>query len=268
MMARPTWKGHISFGLVNIPVTLYTGEKKADLSFNLIDSRNMARVRYERVNEETGEEVPWGDIVKGFEFEEGNYVVLDDEDFKRAAPEATKSIDIEAFVDREAIDPVYFEKPYFLVPDKKGEKGYVLLRETLQKQNKAGIARVVIRTREHLAALMVEGDALVLMLLRFQQELRDPAEFDLPKGSLKEYKISAKELDLAETLVEAMSGEWKPEQYEDKYRAELMEWIEKKIRAGETAEPAVPEEEVEEEAEPVDIMALLQMSVQQTGNGR
>ena len=122
-MARPTWKGHISFGLVNIPVTLYTGEKKADLSFNLIDSRNMARVRYERVNEETGEEVPWGEIVKGFEFEEGNYVVLDDEDFKRAAPEATKSIDIEAFVDREAIDPLYFEKPYYLVPEKKGEKG-------------------------------------------------------------------------------------------------------------------------------------------------
>ena len=267
-MARPIWKGNISFGLVNVPVTLYSAEQKTDLHFNLIDSRNNARVRYERVNEETGEEVPWDQIVKGYAYDEDNYVLLQDEDFQRAAPEATKMIEIQGFVDRDQVEAIYFEKPYYLVPDKKGEKGYVLLRETLRDKNKLGIARVVIRTREYLAALLVDGDALVLDLMRFYQELRDPEQFDLPGRDLRTYQISAKELDLAEKLIEAMAERWHPEQYHDVYREELMDWINKKIRAGETTEP-VGEPVVEPEAtEPVDIMDLLQRSVQSAEKSR
>ncbi len=138
-MARPVWKGHISFGLINIPVTLYSAERRSDLHFRMLDSRNMAKVRYERVNEDTGEEVPWDQIVKGFEHGDGNYVVLDDEDFKKAAVEATQSVDLEGFVEAKAIDYVYFDKPYYLVPGKKAEKGYVLLRETLRRTGKVGV---------------------------------------------------------------------------------------------------------------------------------
>src|SRR5687768_6241532 len=165
-MARPIWKGHISFGLVNVPVTLYSGEQRADLSFRLLDSRNAARIRYERVNEETGEEVPWDKIIKGYEYDNGNYVLLSDEEIENASPELTRTIEIEQFVDMQDIDVRYFDKPYVLVPDKKGEKGYVLLREAIREAGKAGIAKVVIRARQYLAALIAQGDALVLQLLR------------------------------------------------------------------------------------------------------
>jgi hypothetical protein len=152
-MARPIWNGTISFGLLNVPVQLYSGERSVDLHFRMLDSRDKSPVRYERVNSETGEEVPWKEIVKGFEYSKGSYVVIDEEDLRKAAPESTETVDIEAFVDRADIDPMYFEKPYYLVPGKKAEKGYVLLREVLEKTGKIGIARVVIRTRQYLAAL-------------------------------------------------------------------------------------------------------------------
>src|SRR3989339_1380560 len=180
-MARPIWKGHITFGLVNIPVTLYSAEKRDELHFKLLDSRNKARVHYERVNEETGEEVPWSEVVKAFEYDKGNYVLVEEEDFKRAAPEATQAVEIQDFVDREDVDYVYYDKPYYLMPGKKGEKGYVLLREILRRTGKVGISKVVIRTRQYLDALLAEGDALVLELLRFDQEVRKPEEFDLPQ---------------------------------------------------------------------------------------
>jgi len=171
-MARPVWKGHISFGLVNVPIVLYSAERRADISFQLIDSRNAARVRYERVNEETGEEVPWDRVVKGFEYEDGNYVLLSEGELENASAELTRTIEIEQFVDLANIGIRFFDRPYILAPASKGEKGYVLLREAISKAGKAGIARVVIRARQYLAAVVVENDALVLELLRYAQELR------------------------------------------------------------------------------------------------
>lgn len=267
-MPRPIWKGSISFGLVNIPITLFPAERQYDLHFQMIDSRNHARVRYQRVNEVTGEEVPWSEIVKGYEFEDGNYVLLSDEDFRQADREAAKTIEIKDFVDIKAIDFAYFDKPYYLVPDKGGEKGYVLLREALRRKGKVGIARVVIRTKEYLAALIPEGDALVLDLLRYHRQLRDLGEYAIPHGDLEDFKVTRKELDLAETLVESMAAEWEPEKYHDEYRDSLMAWIEKKAREGKIE--ALPEERAEEAAEGakvIDMMALLKKSLQEKGTG-
>jgi DNA end-binding protein Ku len=246
-MARPVWKGHISFGLVNVPIVLYSAERRVDLSFKLIDSRNAARIRYERVNEETGEEVPWDRIVKGFEYEDGNYVLLSEGELANASAELTRTIEIEQFVELSDIDLRYFDRPYVLAPGSKGEKGYVLLREAIAAAGKAGIARVVIRARQYLAALVVEGEALVLELLRYAQELRPLEEFDLPAGDLKKHKVSKQEIALASQLIDGMTGAWEPEQFEDEYRAALMDLIERKIKSGQTE--AVEDVEVEEEEE-------------------
>ena len=215
MAARPIWNGTITFGLLNIPVQLMPGERHVDLHFRMLDSRNNARIRYERVNEETGEEVPWKEVVKAFEYDKGNYVVLDKEDFAKAAPESTESVDIEAFVDATDIGPEYFEKPYYLVPAKKAEKGYVLLRETLKRLKTAGLARVVIRTREYLALVLPRDDALLLMLLRYPQEIVAEDEYAFPDKKISAYRVSQKELDMAETLVKSMVGKWKPDAYKD-----------------------------------------------------
>src|SRR5262245_2347310 len=177
-MARPIWQGQIAFGLVNIPVGLYSVERRTDVNFHLVDSRNSARVRYERVNEETGEEVPWDKVAKAYEYDGGNYVVLSDKEVEKAVVEMTKTIEIERFVELEEIDPLYFSKPYYLVPTKGGDKGYVLLREAMADSGRAGICQVVIRTRQYLAAVVARGNALVLDLLRYDAELRKPDEFD------------------------------------------------------------------------------------------
>jgi DNA end-binding protein Ku len=268
-MARPIWKGHITFGLVNIPVTLYSAENRNELRFRLLDSRNKARVHYERINEETGEEVPWSEVVRAYEYDGGNYVLLEEEDFRRAAPEATQAVEIQDFVDREDIAYVYFDKPYYLLPGKKGEKGYVLLREVLKRTGKVGISKVVIRTRQYLSALIAEGDALVLEILRFHQELRKPEEFDLPKGELKEYQISEREVDMAVKLVENMTSPWNPEKYHDEYREALMKWIDEKITKGEGYRPEVPPEEEERVgAEVINLMDVLKKSVERTEKER
>jgi len=268
-MPRPIWKGSISFGLVNIPITLFPAERQFDLHFQMIDSRNHARVRYKRVNEVTGEEVPWNEIVKGYEFEDDNYILLSDEDFKQADREASKLIEIEDFVEIDAIDYAYYDKPYYLVPGKGGEKGYVLLREALRRKGKVGIARVVIRTKEYLAALIPEGDALVLDLLRYHQQLRDLDEYAIPHGELEDFKVTRKELDLAETLVESMAADWEPEKYHDEYRDALMAWIEKKASEGRTE--ALPEEKEAEAAaeggKVIDMMSLLKKSLEEKGEG-
>lgn len=265
-MPRPIWKGHISFGLVSIPITLYSAEKRFDLHFKLLDSRDKAKIRYSRVNEVTGEEVPWDQIVKGYEYDDDKYVLIDDEEFKKVAVEATRTIEIEDFVEHDSIDHVYFDKPYFVVPDKKNQKGYVLLREVLRNSGKVGIARVVIHTREYLSALFVADDILVLELLRFEQELRSPEEFELPGNDLSDYKVTKKEVELAEKLVESMTIKWRPDKYQDEYRAELMEWIQKKAEAGglEVA-PETAEEPEEEGGKVIDMMELLKKSVE--GNG-
>ena len=231
MTGRPIWNGTITFGLLNIPVQLMPGERHVDLHFRMLDSRDNARIRYERVNEETGEEVPWNEVVKAFEYDKGNYVVLEKEDFARAAPESTESVDIEAFIDAGDVGPEYFERPYYLVPAKKAEKGYVLLRETLKRLKTAGLARVVIRTREYLALVLPRDNALLLMLLRYPQEIVADDEYAFPDKKISAYRVSAKELDMAESLVKSMVGKWKPDEYHDDFRARLTKVIEARIKA-------------------------------------
>ena len=262
-MARPIWTGTLSFGLLNVPVSLMSGERRTDLHFRMLDSRDRKPVRYERVNAETGEEVPWKDVVKAYEYDKGSYVVLEESDIKAAAPESHETVEVETFIDAAAIDPRYYEKPYVLVPAKKAEKGYVLLRETLRKGNRVGIARVVIRTREYLAAVMPQGDALILMLLRYPQELVDPADYALPEGKAADYRVTAKELQMAEQLIDSMSGSWNPDDYKDEFRDRLQAIIRKRIKSKEGTAQIEDDAEAPEEATTnvVDFMSLLQQSL-------
>lgn len=261
-MARGLWKGAISFGLVHIPVSLHSAEKRNTLDFTLLDRRDFAPVGYKRVNKQTGEEVPWDQIVKGYEYEEGSYVALSEEDFKRANVEATQTVDILAFVDAADVSPVYYDTPYYLAPGKRGEKGYALLREALRRSGKVAVAHVVIRTRQYVALLMPVGPLLVLNTLRYQNEIRPTDDLELPEDA----KASAREVDMALRLVKEMSEKWKPENYHDTYREDILARIEKKVKAGETRQVAEPEGEAEAEAprkgaEIIDLMALLKRSV-------
>jgi DNA end-binding protein Ku len=261
-MARGLWKGAISFGLVNVPVELYSAQKKSsELDMTMLDKRDLSPVGYKRVNKATGKEVPWDDVVKGYEYKDDKYVVLSEEDFRRANPEASKTVDIQAFVELSSIEPQHFDTPYYLVPGKRGEKAYALLRETLKKAGKAGIATVVIRTKQYLAALIAQDELLILETLRYADELKEASEL---KDKLKDGKVTSKELDMAMRLVEDMSDEWKPEKYKDTYRHDLMKRIEEKVKAGETEEITEPEKErrPEKGAEVIDLMQLLKKSVE------
>lgn len=262
-MSRATWEGQLEFGLISIPVALYSSERTSELTFHLVDGRDNARIRNVRINQETGNEVPWDQIVRAFEHAEGQYVLLKEEDFARAAVKATRAIHIDTFVDRDDIDPLYFEKPYVLVPRLGAEKTYVLLREALKGTGKIGIARVVIRSRQYLLALMPEGHAIMADRMRFPDELRSPDEFNLPTSWLREYGISAQELDAAEKLVKALASDWKPDRYHDEYREVLLDWIDKKARTGEVVpEPEGLQEPAREEA-PDDLLNLLERSLEQ-----
>lgn len=231
---RPIWKGHISFGLISIPIEILSAEKRNDLHFVLLDSRNKARIYYQRMNEETGEEVPWNEIVKAYEAKDNGYVIMEEEDFKRAAEntEVAQVIGIEDFVDHDHVNPIYYEKPYYLVPGKGGEKGYVLLHEVLKNTHKVAIAKVVIRTRQYLAAVLPYENSLILDLLHFDQELRKPDEYELPEMDLKKHKVTPKELQIAEQLVESMTVKWKPQKYHDEYRETLRNYIKEKMKTG------------------------------------
>jgi DNA end-binding protein Ku len=265
-MARPIWNGTISFGLLNVPVQLYSGEKTVDLHLRMLDSRDQSPIRYERINSETGEEVPWKDIVKAFEYSKGSYVVIDEDALRKAHPESTETVEIEAFVERASIDPRYYEKPYYLVPGKKAEKGYVLLREILQKTGRVGIAKVVIRTRQYLAALMPEGSALILNLMRFPQELVDADEFTLPGESLTKYRITPKEVQMAEALVDSMSTKWDPTDYKDDFRQTLRKIVDAQVAKKRGRKGSAAEEKVkahpDETTNVVDFMALLKKSLE------
>jgi DNA end-binding protein Ku len=262
-MPRPIWTGTISFGLLNIPIRLMTAERRVDLHFRMLDNRDQSPVRYERVNAETGEEVPWKDVVKAFEYDKGNYVVMEMEDFKKAAPDSAESVDIEAFIDPTEIGPEYYEKPYYLVPAKKAEKGYVLLRETLNRSGLAGLARVVIRTREYLSLVLPRGDALVLILVRFPQELVPADEYDFPQADPGSYRINDKELDMAKSLVESMVSKWNPKEYRDEFRSRLQKVIEARVRS-KGGKVKVEEEEApaaDTATNVVDFMSLLKKSI-------
>lgn len=252
---RAVWNGSISFGLVNIPVDLVSAEQRNDLKFNMVDSRDHSRIRYERVNEDTGEEVPWNQIVKAYEFQEDNYVIITDDDFEKADPKATKTIDIETFISRDELELKYLEKPYYVQPRKGGEKAYVLLKDALEKTGKIAIARVVIRTKSYLGAIYPSEDMIILNLIRFAQELKSIEDLKIPKN----IKISDREMDLAVNLIEDMTEEWKPDNYKDEYRASLMEMIKAKAKGQGIKEEVIDEEEA---SNVIDIMDLLKKSVE------
>ena len=235
-MARSIWKGAIAFGLVNIPVGLTSAEERTEkVDLHMVDSENNARIRYEKVNAETGEPVPWERLVKGYEHEDGQFILLDEKELEAVQPKLTKTIQIEQFVDLADIEPLLFEKPYYLEPEKRGRKAYALLREALRETGKAGISRVVIRTREYLAAMFVRDDVILLELLRFPEEIRPASKLDLPASNDAEYQPSKKEMELAKRLIGDMTEEWNPAEHHDEYQQALMDYIEKKIAAGKTA---------------------------------
>jgi len=256
---RSIWKGAISFGLVNIPVSLYSAEESNDLKFSLIDKRDESKIRYQRINETTGEEVSYDNIVKAYEFDDGDYVIMTDEDFEKADVEATKTVDIETFIMRDELNFMYLEKPYFIAPTKGGEKPYVLLRKAMEKTGKIAIARVVIRTKAYLAAIYSSDNILVLNLIRFHDELRSSEELEIPES----VKLSKKEMDLAESLIDGMTSTWKPEEYEDEYKDSVMKRIEAKSKKkGKTEAPEEVEEKDSGSGKVVDIMDLLKKSVE------
>lgn len=262
-MPNAIWRGDISFGLVTVPVELRAAEEPRRLAFKMLDKRNLSPVKQKRVNEATGEEVPWDEVVKGYEYEPGSYVVVTDDDFRAANVEATKTIDIFAMVKAEEIPLIYFDKPYFLAPaTPAARKAYAILRETLEKSGYIGLAYIVIRSRQHAAALVPAGDVLMLEMLRYPHELRDAGELDLPVGKPEDLGITEKELKLASQLVDAMVDEFDPSQLKDTYYDDLMALIQRKVETGEVEVPPEVPEERAEGGEVVDIMDLLKRSVE------
>jgi DNA end-binding protein Ku len=257
---RAIWKGSISFGLVNIPIALYPATRREDLTFRLLRATDLSPVNYKRVAEADGKEVPWDEIVKGYEYEKGKYVVLKDEDFQRVDLEATQTVDIQDFVDEEEIDPIFFYKPYYLEPQKGGDKAYVLLRDALADSKKVGIAKVVIKTRQYLAGVKAEDGVLVLELMHFAEELAEADKLRVPKKT----EPGKRETNMAKALIDSMSSKWNPEKYRDDYREALMEVIEKKVEAGGKQIETKPKK-APKPTKVIDLVSVLQKSLEQTG---
>lgn len=268
-MSRIIWKGAITFGLVNIPVVLRPASRSQTLDLDLLDVRDMAPVGYQRINKSTGKPVDKEHIVKGYQYAKDEYVLLNEEDFRQANVEATQTVDIVSFVDAQSIPPYYFDTPYYLEPDKRGERGYALLHETMRRTGRAALALVVLRARQHLAAMLVHGDALVLNTMRFADEVLPISELRLPKAATgKPTGAHAREIEMATKLVDDMSEDWEPEQYRDSYRDDLMARIEEKIESGKTHQltpPAAEEEAPRQGAKVIDMVALLRQSLGQRG---
>src|SRR5213079_1599094 len=258
-MARAIWKGSISFGLVNIPIALYPATRREELKFRLLRKTDLSPVNYKRVAEKDGKEVPWDQIVKGYEYEKGKYVVLQ-EDFQRVDLEATQTVDIQDFVDQEEIDPMFFYKPYYLEPQKGGDKAYALLRDALKDTNKVGVAKVVIKTRQYLAGVKPEDSALVLELMHFADELADPEKLHVPK----KLELGKREMNMAKSLIGSMTSKWQPEKYKDDYREALMEVIEEKVEAGGKEIEEKPRK-TPKPTKVIDLVSVLQKSLEQTG---
>jgi len=264
-MAKSFWSGAISFGLVEIPVRLHPVRAPEELSFTLLDKKDLSPVGYRRFNKESGKEVPWDQIVRGYEYEKDQYVVVTDADLERANVDATHSIAMLSFVPAAAIDPVYFETPYYIEPTARGGKSYSLLREALARVGRVGIARVVLRTRSHLAAVVVWDQALVLVIMRYEHELRKPRDLEIPAPGSRATKVSAQELQMAERLIDDMSEKtWDPKSFHDEYRDDVLELIHQKIKSGKTH--AITERKGEREYQPrgtsvVDLMPLLKKSL-------
>ena len=259
-MARAIWKGSISFGLVNIPIALYPATRREEFKFRLLRESDLSPVNYKRVAEKDGKEVPWHQIVKGYEYEKGKYVILKDEDFQRVDLEATQTVDIQDFVQQEEIDPIFFYKPYYLEPQKGGDKAYALLRDALKDSGKVGIAKVVIKTREYLAGVKPEDGVLVLELMHFADELADPGKLHVPKNT----EVGKREMNMAKSLIDSMSSKWNPEKYKDDYREALMEVIEEKVEAGGKEIEEKPKK-APKPTKVIDLVSVLQKSLEQTG---
>lgn len=269
-MPSKLWTGSISFGLVNIPVSLVTAEQRDDLDFTLLDKRDSSPIGYQKISKRTGKPVPGDRIVRGVEHTNGRYVIVSDADLRRASPERTQRIDVLAFVEATAIPPLYFDRPYYLEPARGGERGYALFREALRRSGKVAVASVVVKTRQHLAAVLVHDRVLVLDVLRYASELRDPSKLRVPGTNLRALRIPDRELKMAERLVAEMTEDWDPTKYQDEYRDELLAFIKKRGRAGHLAaapetreEPATPKR-----ADIIDIAELLKRSLAKTGEDR
>jgi DNA end-binding protein Ku len=252
---RAIWSGSISFGLINIPVKLQSAVQTESLDLDMLNKEDLAPIRFARIDAHTGEEVNFKDIVKGYQYAKGKYVVLSDEDFEAASPEKSKNIDIVQFVKAETIDPVYFEKPYYIVPAKGAEKSYHLLLQALQKSGTAGLAEFMLRNREHVCAIRPYNDVLLLNQMRYQDELKTAPEVTLPKGE----KITGKELELAVKLVEQLSEEFEPAAFKDDYMAAIKKIIKAKA-AGKNIRIAEPQED--KTATVKDLMEVLKKSLQ------
>lgn len=264
---RGVWKGAIAFGLVNIPIILESAEQEKRIHFRLIDKRDHSPIGYRQINKATGKEVRRDSIVKGYEYERGQFVLMGEGDFKKANVKATGVIEIEDFVNVNDVNPMLFEKPYYVVPNHGGEKGYVLLREVLARTEKAAIAKVVLHTVQHLVMIMPRESYLVLEILRFANEIKEITEVEYLDSAVKKMKVNEREIKIAEQLVEGMTGKWNPEKYHNTYRDDLMKLINAKVRRGATATI----EDVEKvEAPPatnvVDLTALLKKSLTATKN--
>jgi DNA end-binding protein Ku len=263
-MARAFWKGAISFGLVYIPVDLYSATHSATIDLDFLDKRDFSPVGYQRYNKRTGKQVEWKDIVRGYQYKKGQYVALSDEDFRKANTKASQTIDISSFTDATNITPEYYETPYYVAPQKGGEKVYALLCEALKRTKKVAIANVVVRTRQHLAVLLPEHDLLMLNTLRFADEIRTPRDMGVEAPGAKGAGLAAKEISMAEKLIAGMTGPWEPKKYRDTYREDLMKRIQEKVRSKETHTLTEAQKEVKpkKSAEIIDLMAVLKQSLE------
>src|ERR1700760_2764308 len=255
---RAIWKGSISFSLINIPIALYPATRREELKFRLLRAHDLSPVDYRRVAEADGKEVPWNQIVKGYEYEKGKFVVIKEEDFARVDVEATQTVNIINFVALDEVNPLLFYKPYYLEVGKGGDKAYVLLRDALVESGKIAVATVVIRTRQHLAAVKPQKKGLMLELMHFPEELLDTSEFKEPV----EKAVGKAEMQMAKQLIQSMTSDWKPEQYTDEYTQELEKMIEEKIEHG-GQEPPVSAKK-KKPTNVVDLVSVLQQSIQQT----
>jgi DNA end-binding protein Ku len=266
-MARAIWKGAITFGLVHVPVELYPAEERQEFKFAMLDKRDFSPVGYKRYSKKSGKEVPWSDIVKGYEYDKDQYVVLSDEDFRRANVKASQAIEIESFVPAGEIAPQFFETPYYLVPGARGEKVYALLRETLRSTNRVAIAQVVIRTTQHLAVVAPNERMLMLFTLRYPDELRDTKGLSLPAEGLKAAGVTPKEVELAKRLIDDMTQHWKPAEFHNTYHEDLMRRIKEKIKAGQTKEITKPEAGEKAEPRSAEVIDLAELLRQSLGKG-
>ena len=257
--SRTLWKGAITFGLVHIPVGLHTAATDQGIDFDWLDKRTMDPVGYKRINKKTGKEIDKDNIVKGVEYEDGKYVVISPEEIEEVFPKTTQTIEIERFIDAQELPFIFLERPYYIAPVNKADKVYALLRETLIATGKIGLAKVVISTKQHLAALVPSGPALVLNLLRWGDEVKTLDSLTLPPAGSK--NVSAAELKMARQLVEEMTGNWDPADFKDEFRIQVMKLVEKKARSGEGKTVTQPEEEAPQSGDVIDLTALLQRSL-------